>query len=50
MLLREWTFPFRWIDVKLPTAYMVLPRWTSWRICSVVPVGRQLGRAARERR
>ena len=23
---------------KVPTAYMVLPHWTSWRTCSVVGV------------
>ena len=26
------------ICVKVPTAYMVPPQSTSWRICSVVPV------------
>jgi hypothetical protein len=28
----------RWIEVKLPTAYMVPPHWASCRTCSVVPV------------
>jgi hypothetical protein len=26
------------IEVKVPTAYIVPPQSTSWRICSVVPV------------
>jgi hypothetical protein len=38
MLLRAKVVPFRSIFVKLPTAYMTCPHWTSWRICSVVPV------------
>ena len=24
-----------WMELKLPTAYMVPPHWTSWRICCV---------------
>src|SRR5215470_7038953 len=34
----------RWIEVKLPTAYMVPPHFTSWRTVSVVPVGASFGR------
>ena len=33
----------RWISVKLPTAYMVLPHCTSWRTVSVVPVAASFG-------
>src|SRR5262249_41569315 len=34
----------RWIEVKLPTAYMVLPHFTSCRTVSVVPVAASFGR------
>jgi hypothetical protein len=38
MLLRANVVPFCSIDVKLPTAYMTWPHWTSLRICSGIPV------------
>ena len=33
--------PLIWVNV--PTAYMVPPQSTSWRICSVVPVATSVG-------
>src|SRR5215469_5520372 len=33
--------PLIW--VKVPTAYMVVPHCTSWRICSVTPVATSVG-------
>src|SRR5215472_16669752 len=38
MLLRANVIPFCSIDLKLPTAYMTWPHWTSLRTCSAVPV------------
>src|SRR6266567_1807144 len=42
-LCRLKVVPPCWIDVKLPTAYMVPPHCTSCRTCSVVPVGASAG-------
>ena len=43
MLLRAKTVLFLLIEVKVPTAYMVPPHCTSWRICSFVLVALSCG-------
>src|SRR5436305_11592520 len=31
------------MELKMPTAYIVVPHWTSWRTCSTVPSGFRWG-------
>jgi hypothetical protein len=42
-LSRGYVTPDWLISVKVPTANMVPPHWTSCRICSVLPVGASAG-------
>src|SRR5262249_54151169 len=43
MLCRVKVLPPHLIAVNAPTAYMVPPHLTSWRTCSVLPVGASWG-------